>query len=747
VLPFITDQTRELEALVSQGNIGNAIDRIEDIISGLSTEEAKKTKLLHLKAYLIRLNDSSKNTLPLIDELLSYAYNLKNSALISETLLLKAEAYRAMGNFTGAEAIRHPSVYTEILPEYLPEYIRLVQLCEEEMRSIEPTNNSEEIFRQALLLKCKGIILITEKEIEQAFSILNNSLDLFRGINNLEGIAGVLKVLGSAYGIRGQIDTEIQFLEDSLGIHRSLNLTKELAGITLRLGVLHSTYLSKPKKGLELILHSFNLSEALDDQQGVAVALNFIGNLYTWRGELDRGLKFLQRSMFSSEKHGNTENLAFTLNNIGWNHHIRGELQLAMQSLDQSFSISREKQYPWVLIWTLSNIGYVYQAKSDFDTACGYYTQSINISDEINDYLACSWSLYHIIKLNLDQDSLESTKDHIMRLQDTSNRYRINLMSQMYRVSRGMLLNRSSRLKDKARAQEYLEQVASEKVHALEVTSDAIINLCEILLFEYKISEDTAVLKELEDLSDRLLQIAEDQHSHSLLSEGYLLKSEIALLLDDSSLAKQLIDKAQRIAEEKGLQRLALAISREYDSILDQIGVIDFQAPQIQEQKGELEIEKVENLLGRMTTRNIAAVSNAIPEEPEMLLIISEGGLTVFTYNFKPDDLIKSQLVGGFLSAIESFSNEIFSSSIERVSLGDYRLILHSHLLLTFAYVFKGESYSAVKKVKSFVSSIESQTKIWKSIRGIVDTGKLLSKEDEAVLVEIIEDIFPVKET
>ncbi|MHA2093821.1 MAG: tetratricopeptide repeat protein [Candidatus Hodarchaeales archaeon] len=522
-----------------------------------------------------------------------------------------------------------------------------------------------------------------------------------------------------------------------------MNFKREVACLTLRVGILNYNYLSETKIGLELILESLAVFELINDTQGITVALNFLGNLYTWLGELDRGLRFLQRSMLSSERLGNMENLSLALNNIGWNHHTRGELELALESLNRSLTLSREKQFPWILIWTLSNIGLVHQAKGDFDTACGYYTQSINVSDEINDYLACSWSLYHVIKLTLDTNSLTNTVSYIERLKNSSQHYQLTLMSQMNRVSEALMLKKSNRLKDKAKAQELLENVASEQVRALEVTVDAIINLCNILLFEYKISADTTVLKELEELSDRFLIIAEEQNSHSLLSEGYLLKSEIALLLDDIPLAKRLIDQAQTIAEDKGLHKLAIAISREYDTIVDQINTFDLKTGNL-EPKSELEIEKVESLLDRMTTQNItAAVSKAIPEKPEMLLIITEGGMTLFTHHFHPEDRIKSQLVGGFLSAIDSFSNEIFSSSIERVNLGEFRLIFHSHLFLTFAYVFKGESYSAIKKMKSLISSLESVDDIWNSFKENVKTGKLLSGKQESVIKGFLKKIFP----
>ncbi|MHA1994689.1 MAG: tetratricopeptide repeat protein [Candidatus Hodarchaeales archaeon] len=742
MFPFITDQFKEVELLISQGNIDQALTHVEEYLLNIDKNNNQFKSIILLKIYLLLINNSAEEANHLADEIKIVVDKTNDPSLICDALILKAEALRSLGNFSGSEALRHPTIYMEILPVYLTEYKELIVTYEEQLRRISNKETLASKMQLAWLLSCKGIILITKKDFARASVTLNESLDLFKDVNYLEGVARVFKIIGSLNGVMGHIKDEIMYLEQSKEIYQDLNFKREVACLTLRIGILNYNYLSETKTGLELILNSLTEFESINDQQGITVALNFLGNLYTWLGELDRGLGFLQRSMFNSERLGNMENLALTLNNIGWNHHTRGELELALESLNRSLTLSREKQFPWILIWTLSNIGFVNQARSDFDAACGYYTQSINICDDINDYLACSWSLYHVIKLTLDTNSLTNTLSHISRLEKSSNLYQLALMSQMFRVSEALLLKKSNRLKDKVKAQELLEKVANEHVQALEVTSDAIINLCDILLFEYKISADTTVLKELEDLSDRFLIIAEEQNSHSLLSEGYLLKSEIALLLDDIPLAKRLIDQAQTIAEEKGLQKLAIAISREYDNILDQINAFDLETGYL-ETRGELEIEKVENLLDRMTTQNIAAVSKVIPEKPEMLLIITEGGMTLFTYHFKPKERIKSQLVGAFLSAIESFSKEIFSSSIERVNLGEFRLILHSHLFLTFAYVFKGESYSAIKKLGKLVSSLESSAEIWTSIQENVSTGKLLSNKETSDIIEFVVKIFP----
>jgi tetratricopeptide (TPR) repeat protein len=732
----------EINNLVEKGDYNNALIQLGELEEQLTsgTEITLRIKLLHV--YLLILTGNVKKGLESAEEAVALSQTFPSSTLKFDALILNAEALRNLGRYIGAEAIRHPSIFSEVLPENLPEFEKLVTQSEIELNKIHKPTSQDYLIRKAWFYRCKGILLRTECKFDESLDFLNTSSKLFKKFNIIEGLAGVSSSIALTHGIMGKIEDEIIYLKKSLDYYRQIGLKREITALLIRLGSLMLHYQSEAKLGLEFINQSYHLSKEIEENSGIAVALGYLGIHFTWLGELDRGLKFLQRSLLLSEKIGCTENLAFTLNNIGWNYHIRGELSLALKSLNSSLTIARERQYPWILVWTLSNIGYVNQAQGKFDEACGYYTHSIAVSTEIVDYLALSWGIYQVIKLNLDTKSVQYTVGQIDRLKELSSRHSVQLIRQMYRVAQGMLLKNSPRLKDKALAQDYFEQVANEKVESLEITADAMINQCELLLFEYKNSGSLEVFNDVQNLTNHLLDISEDQNSHSLLSTTYMLKAELALLQEEISLAREYITKAQLIAEEKGLNKLALAISREHDKLLDHIGTVEGISETNNESGHQLEIGEIEKLLGRMKTRNIAAVTEATPEDPVMLLIIAEGGMTLFNHTFTSNEYVKGELIGSFLSAIELFSQEVFSSPIERATLGEYRLVIHNHETLSFSYVFRGESYSAIKRLKKFIQKLEIDKNLWIALKSKIDTGVLLNTEEQDNINAILDNVF-----
>jgi len=125
-----------------------------------------------------------------------------------------------------------------------------------------------------------------------------------------------------------------------------------------------------------------------------------------------------------------------------------------------------------------------------------------------------------------------------------------------------------------------------------------------------------------------------------------------------------------------------------------------------------------------------------------MLLIIVEGGMTLFTHTFTSNEYVKGQLIGSFLSAIESFSQEVFSSPIERATLGEYRLVIQTQGFLSFSYVFKGESYSAIKRVKKFITILQMNKTLWNDLENKTNTGALLNTDEQDVLLDILDKTF-----
>ena len=68
-------------------------------------------------------------------------------------------------------------------------------------------------------------------------------------------------------------------------------------------------------------------------------------------------------------------------------------------------------------------------------------------------------------------------------------------------------------------------------------------------------------------------------------------------------------------------------------------------------------------------------------------------------------------LLGSFLSAINSFGKEAFSSNLpfERMKHHDFSIVIRLEKPLLFCYVFKGQSYSGTRKITTIAESVKTK--------------------------------------
>ena len=133
-------------------------------------------------------------------------------------------------------------------------------------------------------------------------------------------------------------------------------------------------------------------------------------------------------------------------------------------------------------------------------------------------------------------------------------------------------------------------------------------------------------------------------------------------------------------------------------------------------------------------------------EEPVLLLIVSEGGKPIFSRLFIEDQAFEDHLIGGFLSAFNSFSDEVFSEGLDRAVFGEYTLLMDSVSPFYICYVFKGQSYSAQHRIRYFLDKIQGNKDVWKKFETFYKINQEIQLKDIPLLEPLINEVFIKKE-
>ncbi len=569
--------------------------------------------------------------------------------------------------------------------------------------------------------------------------------------NHLLGTDAVIEIAHSFWRL-GEFDKSLRIISENDKFFTKIKQQKnsELKykeAIVLRLqGVVYHSK-GELNKAQKLYKRSLDMWEKIGDKKEISIVMNNLGVLFKTKGELHKALEYYENSSKLYYEIGNKDDMATSLNNIGNVYRVQGELEKALENYKQSLSYWEEFGNNQFISLSLCNIGEIYQQKGDFDTAVYYFKKALNLKEEIGNKQEIALNLFYLISVSIDAKEKRRAERYFNRLKQLNGLDTDKVVFQMYRLAEAMILKTSNRMRDKVQAQELLREIIEEEIvdHSLTVLS--LLNLCELLLEELKITGEKEVLEIVKPIVNSLDEIAKRQQSYDLLAKMYWFKSQLALIDLDLNKARELLSNAQSIAEKKGLRRLAMNISSDHDELLNQLSEWEELISKNASLKDRLEFAQLGELVIKQMKRREVDIPEITNEEPIMLLILAESGTPLFTKNYLEGSELDGILIGGFLAAIISFSRETFSSegSIERIKHQEYTLLLKPKQKFLFSYVIKGQSYSALQKLEAFTKIISTSTSVWDDLNNVLKTSKTITPASRTMLDEIAKMIFPSK--
>ena len=483
---------------------------------------------------------------------------------------------------------------------------------------------------------------------------------------------------------------------------------------------------------------NFDLIEREADLQNVKGVVLFI------LGEVLKSQTAFQQALSLRGILGNKKNFASALNNLGNIFIYKGELDFALDHHSQALEIRKELPNKSELASSYGNMGAIYHYMGNYENALDYFKQALTIFESINHKLFLAQVYYQLIRLEVEYNHLPETDQYITKLKDLDTPSGENpYIHTFFTLSEGMILKNSDRLMKKFKAGENFLQIANGPVIDSDLTVQAIFNLSDILLFEMRLSQNDEILNEVQTWSTKVIQLAEEQNSAVLIVQSCLLDSKLKLLDFKFNEARDILLKAQETANKKGIMKFEYLISRELDQLLSQE-----EKWEDLRVKGASLIERIDLTGLEETLNNLIRTreefSEIEVEDPVLFLILLEGGLSAFSSKYKTDITLDEQLIAGFMSAVNTFGQQVFSTtgSVERIKHGEFTIIskkMGSNL--TFCYAFKGPSYLPIKKLDRIVNELGSSD-IFKTMIQKIDENQLLEGEEEEKLQSAINNII-----
>ncbi|MHA1520656.1 MAG: tetratricopeptide repeat protein [Promethearchaeota archaeon] len=456
--------------------------------------------------------------------------------------------------------------------------------------------------------------------------------------------------------------------------------------------------------------------------------LSNYGRMLCEKGNFREGLPILEEALQLEQSIGNRASIATIMANIGRIHHLKGHLEEALQYLQDSLLIWEKMENFSQIRFNLADIGTIYRQKGDFHQALNYIQRSLAIAEKIGNPNELSWFLFEIFRVFLEMDAIENAQISLAKMYNfklsTVNR-KIDLR---YRLAKALMLRKKGRAKDLFMAQDIFKKVAEEPVIEQEITQIALLNLCELILIELRLNANTQLLEELDFVIAKLLEIAENQHSYLLWAEVYLLKAKLALIDLKVDEARKNLNQAQLFAEDSGLVRIAMKISEEHDKLIAQQQIWESFQEKDASFLERAEIVGLDGYLSNIVHQKGFAPSSVKPEIPVALIIVNENGPIIYFRSFSTIGKFDKEMLGGFLTAFDIMSDEIFAQNLDRAKFGEFNVLVKKHSPILVGYVYQGPSFYAQKKILQFYEDVMGNDQLYDAFLKYTNNQMILSE-------------------
>jgi tetratricopeptide (TPR) repeat protein len=617
---------------------------------------------------------------------------------------------------------------------------------------LEKDDISVEDYINSKILKSRIYYFI--QPYSEAIENGHEALQKSKEINNNYLIFDSAFRLLTTYVITGNIDEAFEY-QDIL--RKTLILIEDKNDVEYLRRKAISLRTHAYREGFDSILEDLNqgleIAEQIGDETEMGWQLFYLGLLHSLFDKKSEALEFYKRSLTIANRTDDIELKMGSECNTADIYLLRGELDNAYQHFARGLTLAEEMNSPFVIGVLLYSTAIYYWHKGDIETTLQYYERSKASLEKAKNTKHWHYSevLYLLAMVSLEKGNLEKALELRDKLETIKNQQKeIHQSHRLFRLVKAFIIKYKLTqgiehdLDKRLEAEQIFRELSLAKFAFADINKTALFHLCDLYVQEFHNSKDQSIFDKLKQTVHRFRKKAEEQESSILLAEVYLFESQLALLENNTKEAKVLMNKAQMIADEKGIHKLGTLISNAHDELIDQLDFWDSTTHQLPDIIDRMELTCLEELLEKFVKNKISYEDIILEtEKPSTFLMIDQIGSILFTENFESLDLTEMMMnkLTETINKIET-SQEESERFIERTKVDGYNVIFQEIDGFKLCYAFKGKSYSAISKFRILLNEFHNSTDIWEALKTKIQNEQSFDLNERIHLSNYLQTIF-----
>lgn len=233
-------------------------------------------------------------------------------------------------------------------------------------------------------LRTKARALYRQGNYKQALQAYEASLEVFKDIDDQNGISNVFNGIGLTYRRMGNDPKAVNYHYMSLKIKEALGDRKGIIRVLNNIGIIHYNN-DNYDEAINFYSRGLSIAEELGDDPMTSLLLNNLANVYDYTDKDSLAINYYERSLALNEKRGDSVGIARTLTNIAIIYE-NSQREKAMSYYFKSLEIRKRLGWKNEIAMALNNIGVAYYyAYHNGEQSIVYCKQALAIAQEINE--------------------------------------------------------------------------------------------------------------------------------------------------------------------------------------------------------------------------------------------------------------------------------------------------------------------------------------------------------------------------
>lgn len=256
-------------------------------------------------------------------------------------------------------------------------------------KALSELNQSLSLYRainnkdgEALALTALGQYHTFYGNQEQAIQLHREAIDIFRSVGDRLGEAIALNGLGQAYDNLGQPSPALNNYNQALRLYEYVGALDFVAGMTFKLATFHQR-MENHELALANLQRCIRLSRAAKKVRNEANALTEVAIVYASQGRRAQAAKQNRIAQEFYKSMGDRRGQATALNKFSEFLLRIGQIQDALKTAGEALSLSQEVGDKSILLETLYILAGVNKALGDYEMGQRFINQAIHISEEL----------------------------------------------------------------------------------------------------------------------------------------------------------------------------------------------------------------------------------------------------------------------------------------------------------------------------------------------------------------------------